>query len=86
MKITVEPKSVLTLLFCPKCIVFDLCSHIIISACPGEMAGPELSFAWRFHWVRGYIAWMSNIGGGGGALPPHPPSSYTPDHRDYPQY
>ena len=43
--ITVEPNSVDTFV-CPKCIVFDLCSHISF------MAGSELSIIWRFHCIE----------------------------------
>ena len=42
------------------------------------MAGPELSYIWKFHWVRGQY-WMSNIGRTGAPPPPpSPPGSYAP--------
>ena len=38
------------------------------------MAGPKLSFIWRFHWVSPQSEY---IGGAGAPSPPSPPSSYA---------
>ena len=55
------------------------------------MAGPKLSFIWRFHWViEGNIGCQILGGlcppnlniGGGGLEPPSPPSSYAPATGD----
>ena len=50
--ITVKPKSVVDTLLCPKCFVFDLCSHISVQ---GKWLVPILLYLEVSLGYRGYI-------------------------------
>ena len=85
--ITVGPKSVLTL-YCmsPKCIVFNICSHIsvqgkwLVLSCPlfGGFTGLEGKWMSNFLFIYLFIFFGGGGRGAGAPSAPPPPSSYAP--------